>query len=130
MEAFERKWGEYNTFNDLDHINNASEIEIWHAIDNLEENIMWSVHNNASKRKFGDDVPYELIVKARYNLDFLIYFTRKFGVEFDVEPSMLHRMERSESYKSWFSFWKELVASGAKDEDLVNVSWKDSIQKK
>ena len=40
-----------------------------------------------------------------YNIEFLIYSTRKYGVEFDEEPSETKHVIKSESYYKWFNFW-------------------------
>lgn len=129
MEKTVKKWGEYNTFTNIDEVNKASEFEIWTAIDNLESNIYWSLYNITSPYKIGPEVPVEKIIEAEYNLEFLINFTKKFGVEFDKEPSEIDHFEKSQSYNEWYQFWKELSLSPDK-EDLASRSWKDSVNTK
>ncbi len=84
-------------------------------------------------------------MEAQYNLEYLVYFTRKFGVEFSKEPSESEHVERSESFNAWFGFWNNHFNSmspetynqfvndrfAGKDisEYMPTGSWKDSLEK-
>lgn len=95
----EKVWGLYNT---LDNLDSFGEIDIWIKINNLESAISWSMYD---KRKPCGTLA---LIEAEYNLEYLIYYTRKFGVQFNREPSLDKHMEKSESYNAWFKFWSDL----------------------
>ena len=47
----------------------------------------------------------------QYVLEYLVYYTRKFGVTFSREPKAGEHVERSEDYLKWFKFWDGIVKS-------------------
>lgn len=85
------------------------------------------------------------LIQAQYNLEYLVYYTRRFGVEFEGEPSATKHVERSASYDAWFKFWYDHFESmdpkvyiqfvkdkfSGKDisKYLPSGSWKDSLEK-
>ena len=52
---------------------------------------------------------------AQYNLEYLVYYTRKFGVKFSKKPSATEHIERSKSYNAWFKFWHNHFESMSTD---------------
>lgn len=98
----EKVWGLYNTIGNLD---TFDEFSVWITIYNLENAISWSMHD---KRK---PCGMLALTEAQYNLEYLIYYTRVFGVEFSKEPSSDKHIEKSESYNTWFKFWSDLYES-------------------
>lgn len=84
----EKIWGLYNSYSDPDYFI-EDEFILWEKISYLET--------------FVKD--FEGNTNLRYNYEFLIYSTRKFGVEFDEEPSETRHVKKSESYYRWFKFW-------------------------
>ena len=101
----EKIWGVYNTFENLEMLDSLEEFEVWKKIDNLGGIIFWATHDK--NKSWAYDIPKEDLLKLQYNLEFLVYYTRKFGVTFDKEPSATEHVERSKSYNAWFKFWHD-----------------------
>ena len=77
MEAL-KKWGVYNTFHNIDEINNLHEFELWRRIYNLKRFI--STAKNSKEENWTSFITKQDLLDAEYNLDYLIYQTRKYGV--------------------------------------------------
>lgn len=109
----EKLWGVYNTFEDVEMLETLDEIDIWKKIDNLGAAIFWSIHD--SGKPWAADVSADDLIIAQYNLEYLVYYTKKFGVEFSKEPSATEHVERSKSYNTWYTFWREHFESMGRD---------------
>ena len=143
----EKVWGVYNTFKP-NFVENLCEIDLWYKIDQIGGMIFYSRHDYG---RFGkeEEVPKDLLNKrlleAQYNLECLVYATRKYGVEFEREPSTDKHIEKSDTYIAWYNFWYNHFRSMSVEEfnhfvDLKNAgedvseylpkeSWKDSYKK-
>ena len=143
MEKKEEKvWGVYNTFDDPETVETLDEIDIWKKIDNLGGFLFWSMHD--ARKPWAADVLLKDLIDSQYNLEYLVYSTRRFGVEFSKEPSATEHVERSESYNAWFRFWhnhfesmshevyKQFVDDKYSGKDISKYmpcgSWKDSLK--
>lgn len=143
MEKINKKiWGLYNTFDNEETLEELDEIDIWQTIDKLGGMIFWAIHD--SNKPWGNKISKQDLKEAQYNLEYLVYFTRKFGVEFTKEPSTDKHVERSESYDAWYKFWYNHFKSMSNEkynqfiEDKLNGkdiskymlsgSWKDSLK--
>ncbi len=140
----QKKWGLYTTIDHPELLNNLDEIEIWKRIDNLGGDIFWAQHD--AGKPWAAQISLEQLIEAQYNLEYLVYSTRRFGVEFSREPSSTEHIEKSESYMAWFEFWNNHFKSMNKevynqfvDDKLAGKdiskympagSWKDSLTKK
>ena len=144
MEKTEEKlWGVYNTFDNPEMFETLDEIDIWKKIDNLGGSIFWTMHD--SGKPWATNVSTKDLINAQYNLEYLVYSTRRFGVEFSKESSATEHVERSESYNAWFRFWHDHFESmspevynqfvndkfSGKDisKYMPSGSWKDSLGK-
>lgn len=143
MSAEKKKWGVYNTFDNPSFLDELDEIDIWKKIDNFGGYIFWGLHD--SGKPWATDVSTKELIQAQYNLEYLVYYTRKFGVEFSKEPSETEHVERSASYDAWFKFWHDHFESMAPEvyeqfvEDkfsgkdiskyMPTGSWKDTLVK-
>ena len=144
MEKMEEKlWGVYNTLDNPEMFETLDEIDIWKRIDNLGGSIFWAMHD--AGKPWATNVSVKDLINAQYNLEYLVYSTRRFGVEFSKEPSATEHVERSESYNAWFRFWHDHFESmspeiynqfvddkfSGKDisKYMPSGSWKDSLEK-
>jgi len=144
MEKMEEKlWGVYNTLDNPEIFETLDEIDIWKKIDNLGGSIFWAMHD--AGKPWATNVSAKDLINAQYNLEYLVYSTRRFGVEFSKEPSATEHVERSESYNAWFRFWHDHFQSmspeiynqfvddkfSGKDisKYMPSGSWKDSLEK-
>ncbi len=143
MSAEERKWGVYNTFDNPSFLDELDEIDIWKKIDNLGGYIFWGLHDLG--KPWAKDISTTDLIQAQYNLEYLVYYTRKFGVEFSKEPSETEHVERSASYNAWFKFWhdhfeamapevyEQFVEDKFSGKDISKYmptgSWKDTLVK-
>lgn len=139
----EKKWGLYNTFENPEKFDELDEIDIWKKIDNLGGTIFWARHD--AGKPWAANVSEQDLIIAQYNLEYLVYYTRKFGVEFSREPSATEHVEKSESYKLWFRFWNnhfqsmpigvynQFVDDKSNGKDISKYmpsgNWKDSLDK-
>lgn len=140
----EKVWGVYNTIENPELLDTLDEIDIWKKISCLGGAIFWAIHDE-TKPWATVKLTSEELIEAQYNLEYLVYFTRKFGVEFSREPSATEHVERSETYNAWFCFWQnhfdsmstevynQFVDDKLKGKDISkympNGSWKDSLEK-
>lgn len=144
MENLEEKlWGIYNTFDNPEIFETLDEIDIWKKIDNLGSSIFWATHD--AGKPWATNVSIKELINAEYNLEYLVYLTKRFGVEFSKEPSANAHVERSESYNAWFKFWHDHFESMSPDiynqfvddkfsgkdisKYMPSGSWKDSLKK-
>lgn len=104
-------------------------------IDNLSGSIFWTLHDLS--KPWSNNVSKKDLVDVQYNLEYLVYSTRRFGVEFSEETS--------ESYNTWFKFWEnhfksmtnkeynQFIDDKTSDKDISKYmpfdSWKDSLEK-
>ena len=100
----EKKFGLYTTI-DPEVISELSEIDVWKNIYDLGGALFWARHD--AGRPWASNYSDETIMNAQYNLEFLVYYTRNYGVTFSREPSATEHVERSESYDAWYRFWNE-----------------------
>lgn len=114
MSQEEKKWGEYNTFPNPAIFDTLEEWDIWYQIDRIGGAIFWQLHD--SVYPWRQNVSSQELMEAQYNLEFLVYFTRKFGVEFSREPSANEHVERSKTYNAWFEFWNSHFKSMTQEE--------------
>lgn len=142
MEKTNKKiWGIYNTFNKKPE--ELNEIDVWINIT--------TIGSILTTAKIMTGLPPETrnfseqdLINAQYNIDYLIYYTRNFGVEFSREPSEDERVEISKSFNSWYQFWsnhfnsmgaecyKQFVDAKNSGRDISKYmptkSWKDSLK--
>ena len=110
----EKIWGIYNTFDNAESLNQLDEIDIWKKIDNLGSALFWINHD--FDKPWRIDASPEQLLEAQYNLEYLVYSTRRFGVEFSKAPSSTEHVERSETYNAWFEFWHDHFESMSNEE--------------
>ncbi|MCR5223668.1 MAG: hypothetical protein K6C11_00750 [Bacilli bacterium] len=138
----EKVWGLYNTIDNPEALEELEEIDIWKKINNLGGAIFWTQHD--AGKPWAPVVSMDQLIEAQYNLEYLVYSTRRFGVEFSREPSATEHVERSESYNAWFRFWNDHFESmspevydqfvddkcAGKDisKYMPTGSWKDSLE--
>ena len=138
----EKIWGLYNTFENPEIVEKLDEIDIWKTIDDLGGAIFWALHD--SGKPWAADVSMDQLIEVQYNLEYLVYSTKRFGVEFGREPSATEHVERSKSYDVWFRFWhshfqtmspelyKQFVDDKCAGNDISKYmpkgSWKDSLE--
>ena len=143
MENMEEKiWGVYNTFNNVEMFEQVEEYDLWKMIDSLGGYILGARHDRG--KPWAANVSDKELLKAQYNLEYLVCLTRNFGVEFSKEPSTAEHVEKSKSYVAWVAFWKNHFDSMEPEvykqfvQDKQNVmdvskylpigSWKDSLE--
>lgn len=107
----EKIWGIYNTFDE--NYEQLSEIELWQKINNLSTSLDWVKKNIIIARTL--NVSAEDLLNIEYNLEYLIYSTKRFGVTFDSEPSAANHIELSYTYFVWFKFWNNHFSSMTSD---------------
>lgn len=101
----EKLWGVYNTFEDSKIIENLEEFEVWKKINGLGGAIFWAMHD--AGKPWAVNVSENDLINAQYNLEYLVYSTKRFGVEFSKEPSASEHVEKSQSFNAWFRFWHD-----------------------
>lgn len=113
-------WGLYPGFLKPEEIDKLSEIEIWEQINNLGNQIYW---DGEDLGKPWSTKTKEDLEEAQYALEYLIYQTRRFGVEFPKEPNITEHIERTLTYTAWYSYWYDHFnkMSREKYEEFVNA---------
>ncbi|MBR5662524.1 MAG: hypothetical protein IKX00_02590 [Bacilli bacterium] len=132
-----KKYGEYYVNVNPQELEQLNELEVWDIIREMELELKY----NAMDPMLGHCLSSSKVINYEYDLQYIIYFTRKFGVQFDCEPSE-KRIEKSESFNKWYAFYEKLIedmkesglyAEYLKDKQLHNsldkymptTSWKE-----
>ena len=133
------EWG-FNTLDpDFTRIDELSEEDIWREIDYIE-----SILTVARFNKKEYDLQNGKFKQLSIVLQKLIYYTKRFGVEFDNEDYQ-DTIQKNDSYCAWFTFWlNHFMGMGYErykrfqcakidgknvDEFLPSTSWKEEYCK-
>ncbi len=109
-------YGIYTGGVDVSNIDNLHEIDIWKKIEIIGGSIFWANHDCADGRINLTKSEVEKLEEMQYLLEYLVYYTRKFGVKFNREPKVGEHVERSEDYNAWFQFWNNHVQGWTNEE--------------
>lgn len=140
----EKIFGIYTGNLDITGIDEVAEIDIWKKIDNLG-GIIWRInHEVADGRLTLSQQQKQNLLEYQYALEYLVYYTRKFGVEFTQEPQKGLHVEHSSDYLAWFRFWHNHFNSMSREEYnafvdkkqngedisgfLPSTTWKEALQ--
>lgn len=147
MQTNEKKWGEYSTYDDPKYLREEiKEEDLYNKIEKLGGSLFWFKHDYnkpwVTNQFKSEEEQKETLLGLQYNLEFLVYCTKRFGVVFTKEPSVEEHVERTESYDSWYKFWDDhfknmpdevynkFVDAKNNGEDvskfLPETSWKDT----
>lgn len=107
----EKIYGVYTGKVDMSMLDNLHEIDVWKKIEDIGASLFWSNHDAADGRTKLSDKEREIMIEMQYLLEYLVYYTRKFGVTFNRTPKAGEHVERSEDYNKWYSFWDSVVKS-------------------
>lgn len=122
-----KKWGFYLPSGWTEDImSQLSEIDIWKKIDNLGGALFYANHD--AGRPWATNYTDEEMLNAQYLLQYLVYYTRNFGVEFGYVPDEEHTVENSASYRAWYKFWKDYFDAMSDEEYNAFVDAKFSGQ--
>ena len=103
IEREEKVYGIYHTIEDYEELDKLSEYQIYKKIAVLNGILNYELPNAANP--WNKDAQ-KLETETIYNLDYLVYYTRRFGVEFEMEPMKGYRIGRPSSFDDWYKFWK------------------------
>lgn len=84
---------------DVEEINNLSEVDLYLAIDAMNEYIRICRYNMAQRKSSETD-----LMEGQYALEYMIYQTTKFGVELP-EPAFGKHIVATPSYNAWYMFY-------------------------
>lgn len=100
MENKKRIYGlDPGSIKNKDQIDNLSEIDLYFAIDGLGYHIWYCNHAMSHDR-----IPKVDLTEEIYALEYLVYQTRKFGVELPDAEDGKH-VARTQSYDAWYRFY-------------------------
>lgn len=85
---------------DVEKINNLSEVDLFLAIEGLGGHIWRCMHDMSHGRIEEIDLTEE-----QYALEYMVYQTTKFGVELP-EPQPYKHIEKTPSYNAWYNFYR------------------------
>lgn len=86
---------------DVEKINNLSEVDLYLTIDALGGHIWRCQHDMSHGR-----IPNIDLTEERYALEYLVYQTTKFGVELE-EPTIDQHITTTPSYNAWYKFYND-----------------------
>lgn len=126
---------------DVESVKNMSEIDLWINIEGLSYHIWYCEHAMAHDR-----IEHVDLTEEKYALNYLIYQTKKFGVELP-EPEAGKQLLTSESFAKWYYFyshhfkvaltseeWVEFVEAKNNGQDiskyLPTEKWNDNLEEK
>lgn len=112
----EKIYGIYHGNFDVNTLEKMHEIDIWKKIDSIGGTIFWANHDSSDNRIELSEKECELLIEAQYLLEYLVYYTRKFGVKFDREPVAGQHIEKSVDFVKWYNFWSKHVKSWSKEQ--------------
>lgn len=100
MESKKNIYGIYpGSIENTKQIDDLSEIDLYFAIDGLGYHIWYCNHQMAHDR-----IPRVDLTEEQYALEYLVYQTRKFGVELPEAEEGKH-IQTTESYNAWYRFY-------------------------
>ena len=109
-------WGLYCPANyNPEKVLEMTEMDVWKTIELLGAALFWERHDKNKPWRQPGRTPDE-IKDSQYALEYLVYYTRNFGVEFTREPSEEEHVENSQSFNSWYNFWKKHFENMSKQE--------------
>jgi len=79
-------------------INYMTEEETFKLIHYIEGEIFWSQHEDRNH-----SIDLEDLETKYYALDYVIYSTRRFGINFN--PPSTKRLEKNKEYLNWYKKW-------------------------
>ena len=115
----EKIYGIYPGNQNPEEINNCSEAELFFKIEYLEMSIWYSTEYTYSL--FSQKEVDEILNDLYYGLDYLLYQTTRFGVEFP-EPTPGYRVEKNEYYKAWYEFNRNYFNTILTDEEYIEAT--------
>ena len=130
-------WGIYNTLN-KEELDKLSEYEIWKKIYLLSKEIEFTL--NYLERPGKKDISIKALIDEQFNLEYLMYYTTKFGVEFDKEPTFGEHIKQSESFNKWYkksqNYFeieklkrvKEEIIANSKEDKKVTIQLEKAYQ--
>lgn len=84
---------------DINEVNNLDEVNLYLLIDAMAGHIWRCKHEMAHGR-----IPYIDLTEEQYALEYMIYQTKKFGVDLK-EPTIDKHVTPTNSYKAWYKFY-------------------------
>lgn len=95
---------------DVEKINNLSEVDLYFAIDAMGGHIWRCRHDMAHGR-----IPEIDLTEEQYALEYMVYQTTKFGVELPV-PEIDKHITATPSYNAWYKFYSNHFKNVLTDE--------------
>ena len=102
MQSSKKIWGIFNTL-DKEKLDGLNEFDVWMKIYLLNNDINFAL--NYSKNPWNKDISVKAVLEEQFNLEYLIYYTKKFGVEFEKSPTYGVHVDRTDSFNMWYNFW-------------------------
>lgn len=112
----EKIFGVYHGNIDLNALEKMHEIDVWKKIDTIGGAIFWANHDACDNKITLSESEKKQLVEAQYLLEYLVYYTKKFGVKFNREPQAGQHVEKSADYVKWFDFWSNHINSWSKEQ--------------
>lgn len=107
-----RIYGIYpGSIQNVEEINNLSEVDLYLTIDALGAHIWRCQHEMAHGR-----IPKIDLTEEQYALEYMVYQTRKFGVELP-EPTIDKHISATPSYIAWYEFYSNHFKNVLTDEE-------------
>ena len=107
----EKIYGIYNGGFDMSSLDRMREEDIFANIEDFGGYIWRLNHDAADGRIELTEKENESLERVQYALEYLVYYTRKFGVTFSREPEAGKHIERSEDYNAWYGHWNKFFNS-------------------
>jgi len=104
---------------DVEAINSLSEIDLYFAIDAMGA-FLWRMNHDMADGRIEE---FDL-TEDQYRMEYLVYQTRKFGVEL-ADAEIDKHVTATPSYWAWFKFYDNHFKNELSDEE-----WKDFCKKK
>jgi len=95
---------------DVERINNLSEVDLFFAIDAIGSHIWKCKHDMAHGR-----IPEIDLTEEQYALEYMVYQTTKFGVELPT-PQIDKHIIATPSYSAWYEFYSRHFKNALTDE--------------
>ena len=107
----EKIYGIYTGNVDMSGLDDLHEIDVWKKIETIGGSLFWANHDAGDGRIELSQRDKEKMEDMQYVLEYLVYYTRKFGVTFNSEPKIGEHIQRSDDYNEWYRFWNDYVQS-------------------
>lgn len=119
----EKEYGTYTgilTDDGINIVTSGTELQLYFTINSFGEMIWRMNHDAADGRIKLTTGMIKDLIEAEYSIDFAVLQAKRFGAEIS-KPKGNERVERTDSYNKWFSWWNDYIQYKLTDDEYKEL---------